>query len=72
MSICQTCKHSKMMQLGTDGNAPIALVCKRYPPQIVGGILTGRGGPQSVGEPHWPRVQPEDGCGEHVPSPGLN
>ena len=72
MSFCQTCKWSKMVQQGTDANSPIRWLCRRYPPQIVGGIAPGPRGMQSMGESHWPSVDPDDGCGEHVITPGLN
>lgn len=68
MSTCRTCQHSSILQQrSAPANAPMVMRCLRYPPTPVGGIVPNQGGTLVVAaESHWPLVQPDERCGEHL------
>lgn len=62
---CSTCKFRGTV-LAADRT--ITLVCRRHPPTVTVAIVGQQGGGfGTVEATAWPKVKPEDFCGEHSP-----
>lgn len=60
---CSTCKWFRPFVMGSGQKV---LVCRRYPPQVIGNFLQDAAGQWSpITSPAWPTPQPNDVCGEH-------
>ena len=60
---CLTCKYKGVM---TNNQKEQMAVCRRYPPTVVGGIVSGPNGPGWTTTTALPGISPGEWCGEYA------
>lgn len=61
---CRSCEYRLKAQ-----GEPDVLMCRRYPPQVIGVVIPTSSGVQTAVNAFYPQVNPEWPCGEYVRSP---